>query len=68
MARPDDLVAAGIFATRDGADAAWGVLAAAGIPASVIAEPGMVGRRDYLVMVHRERLDDAQALIAAGRS
>jgi len=64
MSRPDDLVSAAIFATRDAAEAAWGLLAEAGIPASVITEPGTVGRRDHLVMVHREDLEEAQACLA----
>ena len=64
MARPDDLVAAGVFASRETADAAWGAVAARGVPCSVITEPGIMGRHDHLVMVHREDLEEAQGAIA----
>ncbi|MEA3502595.1 MAG: hypothetical protein U9R47_07455 [Actinomycetota bacterium] len=64
MARPDDLVAAALFADRDVADEAWGRLFEAGIPASVITEPGMVGAYRLNVMVERKDLDEAQRLIA----
>jgi hypothetical protein len=63
MARPDDLVAAALFDARDPADEAWGRLSDAGIPASVITEPGMVGAYRLSVMVHREHLEEAQALL-----
>lgn len=64
MARPDDLVAAALFTDRDVADEAWGRLLEAGIPASVITEPGMVGAYRLNVMVERKDLDRAQHLIA----
>lgn len=64
MAKPEDLVAAALFDDREKADEAWGRLAEAGIPASVITEPGMVGAYRLNVMVHRENLERAQALIA----
>ena len=64
MARPDDLVAAALFTDRARADEAWGRLSDAGIPASVITEPGMVGAYRLNVMVHRENLEKAQRLIA----
>ena len=62
--RPDDLVAAALFDDRERADAAWGRLVDADIPASVITEPGIMGAFYYRVMVHRENLDAAQAEIA----
>jgi len=70
MAKPDDLVAAALFTSRDLADEAWGPLMDADIPASVITEPGMVGAYRLNVMVRREHLDEAQRLIAdlVGRS
>ncbi len=64
MADPEQLVVAALFDDRDLADEAWGRLAAADIPASVITEPGMVGAYRLQVMVHRENLEQAQALIA----
>ncbi len=64
MAKPDDLVAAALFTDRDLADEAWGRLLEAGIPASVITEPGMVGAYRLDVMVERRDLDRAQHLIA----
>lgn len=64
MAKPDDLVAAALFTDRDVADAAWGRLLEADIPASVITEPGMIGAYRLNVMVRRDDLDRAQHLIA----
>ncbi len=64
MTKPDDLVAAALFAERDVADEAWGRLVEADIPASVITEPGMVGDYRLNVMVERRDLDRAQHLIA----
>jgi len=64
MSRPDQLVAAALFDDRDLADEAWGRLAEADIPASVITEPGIMGAYRLNVMVHREDLEEAQALIA----
>jgi len=62
--RPDDLVAAALFQDRERADLAWGRLAEANIPASVITEPGIMGAYYHRVMVQRENLDAAQAEIA----
>lgn len=62
--RPDDLVAAALFQDRERADLAWGRLAEADIPASVITEPGIMGAYYFRVMVAREDLDAAQAEIA----
>ena len=64
MSASEELVAAALFDDRDLADEAWGRLAAADIPASVITEPGIVGAYRLQVMVHREDLKQAQALIA----
>ena len=64
MPDPEQLVAAALFEDRDRADEAWGRLAEADIPASVITEPGIMGAYRLNVMVHREDLDEAQALIA----
>jgi hypothetical protein len=64
MSDPEQLVAAALFEDRDRADEAWGRLAEADIPASVITEPGIMGAYRLNVMVHREDLDEAQRLIA----
>ena len=64
MSDPEPLVAAALFDDRDRADDAWGRLADAGIPASVITEPGMLGAYRLNVMVHRDDLERAQILIA----
>ena len=53
MPKPDQLVAAALFDDRGRADDAWGRLAEAGIPASVITEPGIMGAYRLTVMVHR---------------
>ena len=63
MARPDDLVVALIVEDRATADEAWGRLAEADIPASVVTEPGIMGAYRHLVQVHREDLDRAQRLL-----
>ncbi len=64
MSDPEQLVAAALFEDRVVADEAWGRLAEADIPASVITEPGIIGAYRLNVMVHREDLERAQALIA----
>ena len=69
MARPRNLVAALVTEDRAVADEAWGRLAEADIPATVITDPGMVGRYQLIVQVHRSELERAQALLTdlAGR-
>jgi hypothetical protein len=64
MPDPGKLVAAALFEDRGVADEAWGRLAEADIPASVITEPGIMGAYQLKVMVRREHLDEAQRLIA----
>ncbi len=64
MSDPEQLVAAALFEDRAAADEAWGRLADADIPASVITEPGIMGAYQLMVMVHRDDLDEAQRLIA----
>jgi len=64
MSDSEQLVAAALFEDRAVADEAWGRLTEADIPASVITEPGIMGAYRLNVMVHREDLDKAQALIA----
>ena len=62
--RPDDLVAAALFDDRERAEEAWGRLADAEIPASVVTEPGIMGAYYHRVMVQREHVDAAQRAIA----
>ena len=57
-------VSAALFTDRDKADEAWGVLTEAGVPASVITDPGMLGKYELSVMVERENLERAQRLLA----
>jgi len=57
-------VSAALFADRDKADRAWGVLTEAGIPAAVITDPGLLGKYELSVMVERENLERAQELLA----
>lgn len=57
-------VSAALFTDRDKADEAWGILTEAGIPASVITDPGMLGKYELSVMVERDDLGRAQKLLA----
>ena len=57
-------VSAGLFTDRDTADRAWGALSDAGIPSAVIVDPGLLGKYEVSVMVERDDLDKAQALLA----
>jgi hypothetical protein len=59
-----NLVSAALFTDRDKADDAWGILTEAGVPASVITDPGMLGKYELSVMVERDDLDRAQELLA----
>ena len=57
-------VSAGLFTDREMADKAWGALTDAGIPAAVITDPGILGRYELYLMVERDDLDRAQAVLA----
>jgi hypothetical protein len=59
-----DSVSAATFTNRDIADEAWGMLADAGIAATVITDPGILGAYQLHVMVDRADLDRAQAVLA----
>ncbi len=56
-------VAAALFSDRDKADEAWGLLAKAGIGASIVTDPGMLGKYELSVMVGRADLERAQAVL-----
>lgn len=57
-------VSAGLFTDRDMADKAWGALAAEDIPAAIITDPGLLGKYELCLMVERDDLDRAQAVLA----
>ena len=55
-----ELVVVASFTDRGAADKAWGALTEAGIPSSVITDPGMLGRYSLSLMVERDDLDRAR--------
>ncbi len=55
-----DDIAAAVLPSREKADEAWGILADAGIPATVVTDPGILGKYELLVMVDRDDLEAAQ--------
>ncbi len=57
-------IAAAIFTDRDVADEAWGLLADADIPATIVTDPGMLGAYSVQVMVDRSDLEAAQVVLA----
>jgi hypothetical protein len=57
-------VSAGLFTDREMADKAWGALTDADIPAAVITDPGILGKYELYLMVERDDLDRAQAVLA----
>ena len=54
---------AGLFETREQAEAAWEVLNEAGIPAAVITDPGLLGKYSVSIEVERDDLDRAVAVL-----
>jgi hypothetical protein len=57
-------VSAGLFTDREMADKAWGALTDADIPSAVITDPGILGKYELYLMVERDDLDRAQAVLA----
>ena len=55
-----DDIAAAVLPSREKADEAWGILADAGIPATVVTDPGILGKYELLLMVDRDDLAAAQ--------
>lgn len=55
-----DLVAVASFTDRDAADDAWGLLAEAEIAATVMTDPGILGRYSLSLMVERDDLERAR--------
>ena len=56
---------AGLFANRELAEEAWDVLTEAGIPATVVTDPGILGKYSVSVEVEREDLDRAVVVLQA---
>lgn len=60
-----ELVSAALFESRTEAEVAWDYLADAGIPATVVTDPGLLGKYTVSVEVEREDLDRAVAVLKA---
>jgi len=56
---------AGLFVNRELAEEAWDVLTEAGIPATVVTDPGLLGKYSVSVEVERPDLDRAVAVLRA---
>jgi hypothetical protein len=54
---------AGVFINRDKAEEAWEILNEAGIPATVVTDPGLLGKYSVSVEVERSDLDRAVAAL-----
>lgn len=54
---------AGVFISRDKAEEAWEALNEAGIPATVVTDPGLLGMYSVSVEVERSDLDRAVAVL-----
>ena len=59
------LASAGLFANRELAEEAWDVLTEAGIPATVVTDPGILGKYSVSVEVERSDLDRAVTVLQA---
>jgi hypothetical protein len=53
-----------LFTDQETADKAWAALSDVGIPAAVITDPGLLGKYEVYVMVERDDLEKAQAVLA----
>ncbi|GMR02637.1 MAG: hypothetical protein BMS9Abin20_0979 [Acidimicrobiia bacterium] len=58
-----DSVSAAIFETREQAEDVWEFLAEAGIPATVVTDPGLLGPYSVTIEVDREDLERAVDVI-----
>ena len=54
---------AGVFINRELAEEAWDALTEAGIPATVVTDPGLLGKYSVSVEVERSDLDRAVAVL-----
>ena len=59
------LASAGVFISREKAEEAWEALNEAGIPATVVTDPGLLGKYSVSVEVERPDLDRAVAVLRA---
>jgi aspartokinase len=57
------LASAGLFVNHELAEEAWDVLSEAGIPATVVTDPGILGKYSVSVQVERTDLDRAVAVL-----
>ncbi len=57
-------VSAAIFTEPDKAEEAWAALADAGVGATIVTDPGMLGKFELSVMVERVDLERAQTVLA----
>jgi len=60
-----EFVPAALFRSRTDAEEAWEHLARAGIPATVVTDPGLLGKYGASVEVERVDLDRAVAVLHA---
>lgn len=56
-------ISAALFTDQEKAEEAWGILADAGVPAAIVTDPGILGKFELSLMVARDDLDKAQALL-----
>jgi hypothetical protein len=63
-----NFTSAAMFIGRDEAEAAWDALNEAGIPATVVTDPGLLGKYSVSVEVDRKDLDRAVAVLQAHAS
>jgi hypothetical protein len=56
-------ISAALFTDQEKAEEAWGILADGGIPAAIVTDPGILGKFELALMVARDDLDKAQALL-----
>ena len=63
-----NFTSAAMFISRDEAEAAWDALNEAGIPATVVTDPGLLGKYSVSVEVDRKDLDRAVGVLQAHAS
>ncbi|MCZ7532232.1 MAG: DUF2007 domain-containing protein [Acidimicrobiia bacterium] len=57
-------IAAAVFDTVEQAEKGWALLSEADIPATVITDPGMLGKFSVSLLVQRDDLEAAQTILA----
>ncbi len=63
-----DFVTAAVFETRAQAEEAWDLLTEAGVPATVVTDPGMLGSYSVSIEVERDDLERAVQVIKESRT